>query len=98
MVGLDQCPLLVGRQEEEAWERGGGEGATTVISVFENILIMSIIVTMFHNVMKGYVCVNISHIWLEFNYDLLEICTLRAKYFKVIIMLAPKLTSCIPQV
>lgn len=58
MVGLDQCPLLVGRQEEEeeeAWERGGGEGATTVISVFENTLIVSIIVTMFHNVMKGYV-------------------------------------------
>ena len=81
MVGLDQCPLLVGRQEEEeeAWERGGGEGATTVISVFENTLIMSIIVTMFHNVMQGYVCVNISHIWLEFNYDILEICTLRAK-------------------
>ena len=50
-----------------------------MISVFENTLIMSIIVTMFHNVMQGYVCVNISHIWLEFNYDILEICTLRAK-------------------
>ena len=45
MAGLDQCPLLVERQEEEARGRGGWEAATTAISVFANILIVSIIVT-----------------------------------------------------
>jgi len=33
-----------------------------VISVFENTLIVSIIVTVFHNVMKGYVCQHLPYL------------------------------------